>query len=390
MIAAETTEAAMSGTLIFWALFASIGLVVLNGFYVAYEFALLAAKRASFEGERDRRGTFVNRSARASLSDLSMQLAGAQLGITLASLALGRIGEPAFEALIEPVIGSYLAHDVAVGVSFTASLALFTFLHLVFGEMVPKNIALAAPDATLRWLVVPYRFYLLLFRPIVLFLNGISNLGVRVFGIEPRDELLSVHTPSELAAIVAHSREGGAIEADDAEMLHGAIDFARRTVSEIAIPIDGVASIHLGSSAIQLERIVAESEQDRILVFDSRSSNAEPIGYLHVRVLLDIENGQRSAPIPGTFVRKMAVVHGDRSLIETLRLLRRVRKQLAVVHLKDNEGNQKLAIVSVEQVVRALLRDPSAPVSETASGIDSHSVSDSGSDSVFGDSAGTL
>ncbi len=370
MIGAETTEG-MSGTLIFWALVASIGLVILNGFYVAYEFALLAAKRSSFEAEQDSRGTFVNASARASMSDLSMQLAGAQLGITLASLALGRIGEPAFEALIEPVIGSQLSHDVAVGVAFTTSLVVFTFLHLVFGEMVPKNVALAAPDATLRWLVIPYRMYLFVFRPIVQLLNWISNLGVRVFGIEPRDELLAVHTPSELAAIVAHSREGGAIEADDAEMLHGAIDFARRTVSEIAEPIADLASIHLGSSAIQLEQVVAESGKDRILVFDPTRS-VEPIGYLHVRVLLGIENGQRAAPIPGSFVRKMAVVDGDRSLIETLRLLRRVRRQLAVVHLSNDPSDDaatgdvqpKLAIVSVEEVVRALLRDPAEAESE--------------------------
>ena len=109
-------------------------------------------------------------------------------------------------------------------------------LHLIFGEMVPKNIALAAPDATLRWLVIPYRMYLFVFSPVVRLLNGMANLCSRAVGIQPRNELPSVHTVSELAAIVAHSTEGGVIDADDAEILQGVLEFAQRPVIDVATP----------------------------------------------------------------------------------------------------------------------------------------------------------
>ena len=186
----------VDGLAIGLALAVSLGLIVLNGFYVAYEFAVLAARRATFED--DGRASRIDAAARASLSDVSMQLAGAQLGITIASLALGRISEPALEVLIELVLGESVSPETARLIGVSVSLGVFTVLHLIFGEMVPKNIALAAPDATLRWLVIPYRFYLFLFRPVVRLLNGMANVSSRAVGIQPRDELKSVHTASEL------------------------------------------------------------------------------------------------------------------------------------------------------------------------------------------------
>lgn len=328
------------------ALVASVALIVLNGFYVAYEFAVLSAKRSRFEDDRP-----SSIAARASLSDVSMQLAGAQLGITIASLALGRISEPALEGVIEFALGETVSPDVARAIGITTSLAVFTFLHLVFGEMVPKNLALTEPDATLRWLVIPYRMYLLLFRPVVRMLNGLANLCSRAVGIQPRDELRSVHTASELAAIVAHSTEGGAIDADDAEMLQGVLEFAQRPVREIATPLPDHPSVNLGATVGQIERVVSSTGHGRILVLDP-GRGAAPVGYVHVRDLLEFDAGQRAAPLPSTHVRNMAVVQADRSLVEVLLQLRALKRHLAVVQAVEGP----IGIVSQEQVVRAIIQ----------------------------------
>ncbi len=328
------------------ALAAAIGLIVLNGFYVAYEFAILAAKRGNFEDDRP-----TSVAARTSLSDVSMQLAGAQLGITLATLALGHISEPALEGTIEYLLGDSVSEEMAKVIGISLALGIFTFLHLVYGEMVPKNIALAAPDATLRWLVMPYRLYLFLFRPIVRLLNGMANLCARAVGIQPRDELRSVHTASELAAIVAHSTEGGAIDADDAEMLRGALEFAQRPVGDIATPLRDHPSVNLGATVGQMERAISANGHGRILVLDPGRESA-PVGYVHVRDLLEVDPDRRTAPLPPTYVRNMAVVRAERSLVEVLIQLRSLKRHLAVV--QSVEG--PIGIVSQEQVVRAIIQ----------------------------------
>ncbi|MEM9561185.1 MAG: CNNM domain-containing protein [Actinomycetota bacterium] len=338
----------VNGLAIGVALAASIGLIVLNGVYVAYEFAVLAARRSSFEDEGRR--SRVNAAARASLSDVSMQLAGAQLGITMASLALGRISEPALEVVIELLIGDAVAPDTARYIGIGVSLGVFTVLHLIFGEMVPKNIALTAPDATLRWLVVPYRLYLFLFSPVVRLLNGIANVCCRLVGIQPRDELSSVRTATELAAIVAHSSAGGAIKADDAEILQGVLDFAQRPVGDIATALADQPSVNLGATVGQLERAVASGAGGRVLVIDPRRS--APIGYLHVRDLLELNPEHRWTPVPSGLVRNMAVVDADWSLVDVLVQLRRLRRPLALV----NAGEDPVGVVSQEQVVRALVQ----------------------------------
>lgn len=350
MVAAEE----LNVTAVTLALLASVGLIVLNGMYVAYEFAVLAAKRSSFD---DPRPTSVF--ARKALSDVSMQLAGAQLGITIASLALGRISEPALEGIIEYVLGTSVSPEMARAIGITTSLGVFTFLHLVFGEMVPKNIALAAPDGTLRWLVIPYRVYLFLFRPVVQFLNGISNLCSRAVGIQPRDELLSVHTAPELATILAHSAEGGAIDADDAELLRGALEFAQRPVGDIATPLPDHPAVNLGATIGQIERAMTSARRSsdgpsrlaRILVLDPGEGSA-PVGYIHVRDLLEFDADRRGVPLPSSHIRNMAVVRADRSLVDVLIQLRGLKRHLAVVQ----SPNGPIGVVSQEQVVRAIIQ----------------------------------
>jgi CBS domain containing-hemolysin-like protein len=344
-----TAETHVESSALGWYFAAAVLMILLNGLYVAYEFAILTAKRSTF-GAPDVAGRRTSRAALASMSDLSMHLAGAQLGITATSLVLGYVGEPAFATVIEAGLGSLVSESVARGVGIVASLTIVVFLHLVVGEMVPKNIALAAPDAAMRWLVLPYRAYLAVVRPFVMALNGMANLGCRLIGVEPTDELVAVHSVSELAVIVTHSSEGGAIEADEAELLTGALAFAQRPVGEVAAALSDLTVLRLGATVAQAERVVMASGRERVPI--GGTDPARPlIGYVHARDLLAVDPALRSAPIPTDLVRQMAIVRSDRSLVEVLRALRRVRRQLALVV----ENGEPIGIVSVEDVISALM-----------------------------------
>ena len=339
----------VSATTALWSFAAAAALIALNGLFVAYEFAILAAKRSIFESPR-RAHKRTSRAALASMSDLSMQLAGAQLGITMASLGLGYVAEPAFAAVVVALVGQALSPDVVHLVSVIVALAMVVFLHLVLGEMVPKNVALAAPEATTRWLVLPYRAYLALFRPFIRLLNGMANGGCRLLGVEPRDELVAVHSASELAAMVSHSSEEGAIGAGDAQLLSGALEFALRPVGDVATSLDELVTLRLGATAVQAERVVASSGQVRIPIV-GHDRQQRVIGYVHARDLLGIEPARRMSPLPASLVRNMAIVRRERSLIEVLRTLRRVQRQMALV-VADGEP---VGIVSVEEIMRALM-----------------------------------
>ncbi|MCP3987673.1 MAG: HlyC/CorC family transporter, partial [Actinomycetia bacterium] len=336
-------------------------LIGLNGVYVAYEFAILAAKRSTFSAPTEiKKRTSV--AALASMSDLSMQLAGAQLGITMASLALGFVGEPAFEAVISRALGSAFSEEMTHVVGIVGSLSIVVFLHLVLGEMVPKNIALATPDTTLRWLVLPYRAFLWLFRPFIRLLNGMANAGCRLVGVEPRDELVTVHSASELAAIVTHSRAEGTIEDEDADLLSGALHFAQRQVGEVATPLSELITMRLGATAAQAERVVTTSGRERIPIYGPEADGTLA-GYVHARDLFRLDPDQRLSPIPADMIRSMAIVSQDQPLIEVLRTLRRVRRQLAVVV----DGDEAVGIISVEDLVKALMEPTPAKAVEPRS-----------------------
>lgn len=339
-----------AGLSVGWSLFFAAILILLNGFFVAFEFATLAAKRSAFEAGAEL-GRRIPKAAIAAISDLSMQLAAAQFGITMATLGLGYVGEPVLAGLLEGLLDQALSEDITRVVSFVVALGIVSFLHLVIGEMVPKNIAIAAPEPTVRWLVLPARAYLTLFRPVVRSLNFLANAGVRMLGVEPRNELAESHSTAELATIVKVSSQGGGIEAESADLLRGALAFAERPVGEIANPLSEMATIRMGTTPAQAESVIVNSGQTRIPIVSPALGEARIVGYLHVKDLLDIPAEARTSPLPSSIHRPMAVVRGDRSLVQTLRTLRQMRRQMAVVVNDDGP----VGVVSVEEVIEALI-----------------------------------
>ncbi len=193
-----------------WLLLATVLLIAANAFFVALEFSVITSRREKLE-PLAAEGRVTGRLALKAVHELSIELAGAQLGVTMASLALGVVGEPTISRLLESVLEPLgLPHSVIRVIGFSVALALVSFLHLVLGEMVPKNIALAGPERILLALAIPNLLYTTPFRPIIVGLDKLANAGVRLFGIQPKSEFDTAHSAADLAAMLAESRDEGA------------------------------------------------------------------------------------------------------------------------------------------------------------------------------------
>jgi CBS domain containing-hemolysin-like protein len=342
-----------------WFLLLAVLLLVANGFFVAVEFALIASRRTKLETEAEA-GSITARLAVNATRELSLQLAGAQLGITMASLGLGAVAEPAVAHLVEDAIEPFaeLPSGVLHSVSFTVALTIVVFLHLVVGEMVPKNVALAAPEQTMRLLAVPNRIYVTLFGPVIRTLNALANAGVRVFGIEPRDELAMAHTADELSGMLAASREEGLIEELAHDLLSGALDFGERPVRSVMVPRERVVSVPRTATIEEAEALAVDSGISRLLVTGRDLDDI--VGFVHVKDLLTVLAGARRRPIPVSRIRRVLIVTPERPLDEVLVAMRRGRAHVAVVRA----SGRTLGVATLEDLVEHLvgdIRDESDP-----------------------------
>src|ERR671913_25403 len=287
------------------ALLATAVLLVANAFFVAVEFAVVATPRTKIEPLADR-GHRRARLALGAIRDLNPQLAGAQLGITMASLLLGFVAEPAFAHAIEDLLHPLGVPDgLSHGIAFALALALVSFAHMVVGEMIPKNIAIAQPDRTLLALAVPNRAYVTLFRPVIWALNASANGLVRLLGTEPVSEISAAHTADEIALMVGASRQEGLIEEVAHQLLTGGLD--------------------------------------------------DVVGFVHAKDLLAVPAEARGRPLPVRLVRRMLVLREAMTLEEALVAMQRARLHLALV--TGDEAGTTIGIVALEDVLEALVGD---------------------------------
>jgi CBS domain containing-hemolysin-like protein len=318
-----------------WPFVAIVVLLAVNGFFVALEFALLGSRQSRLEPLAEAGDKAAQRSLDA-MRDLSAQLAGAQLGITVASLILGLVGEPAMAHLLEPVVAlvPFVPDSWAHGVAGVIGLLIVVFAHMVLGEMVPKNLTLTHPEATLRLITLPNKAYLTLVRPLVWALNVLANLGVRAFGVEPRDELASAHTAEELALLVAASREEGTIQGFAADLLSGVLDFGGRPVSSVMVPRDAICAIPATASPAEAEAVVLDLGHSRLPVLGAGGID-DVLGFLHAKDLLHLPSTAAHQPMPPRLLRRMLVVPRERSMEDLLLAMRRSRVHFALVTEAD-------------------------------------------------------
>lgn len=328
-------------------------LLLANGFFVAVEFALIASRRTKLEAMAEQ-GSARARLAVGSMRDLNVQLAGAQLGITMASLLLGYVAEPTVAGLIERAVERFvtLPESVVHTLGFAVALTIVAFLHMVIGEMVPKNVAIADPERTLLALALPNRAYVTVFGPLLRALNRLSNAGVRLFGIEPRDELATAASADELAVMLGASRDQGLIEEVAHRLLTGALDLGDRSITTVMVPREGVVWLPRTATPAEAEALVVASGHTRLLVAGEQVDDV--LGFVHAKDLLTMSGAARSLPLPLGRVRRMLVLSAATSLDDALLAMQQDRLHVAVV---TDDAGRTLGIATLEDVIEALVGD---------------------------------
>ena len=335
-----------------WFLIAAVALLAANAFFVAAEFALVASRAPRLEagGADDR----ANRLALAAVRDLQRQLAGCQLGITMASLGLGYTAEPALAHLLESVIGRVadLPSGVVDTVSFVGALAVVVTFHMVLGEMVPKNIAISGPEAAVRVLAPVLRVYMTVLGPVIWALNVVSAGLVRMTGLRPVDEIDTVLTVNELHTLLAGARAEGVIEQTEHELLSGALRFRARSAGSLMVPRSRLVSVPRSTSVAGIESVVAASGHTRVPVWGSDPDDV--VGFVHAKDLLRMPTEGRDDPVPLELIRRMLVVGPDHPGRELMVWMRRSRIHIALVR---DDQSRVLGIVTLEDLLESLVGD---------------------------------
>ncbi|MHA6764650.1 hemolysin family protein [Streptacidiphilus sp. PAMC 29251] len=325
----------------------SILLVLGNGFFVGAEFALVSVRRSQVQPLAES-GNRRARTVLYALEHVSAMMAAAQLGITVCSLLLGALAEPVIARLLEGPAGalgipSGLTHPLA----YVIALAVVVFLHMVIGEMVPKNIALASPERAAIWLGPPLAWIARALRPVISFLNSFANLLLRLLGVEARDEVESVYTSEELAHLLQDSREAGLLGRGAQERLADALELGRRPIREVLMAREQLVSVDSSVTARQLEELAVGSGFSRFPVV---GGNGAFLGYLHVKDVLDLED--REAPVPQSLWRGILTLPDRTPLDDALGAMRRATSHLAAV--VDQDG-RPVGLVTMEDVLEELV-----------------------------------
>jgi CBS domain containing-hemolysin-like protein len=350
-------------------------LILVNALFVALEFALVGSRRTKLEAMADSGGRGASAALDAS-SDLTMQLAGAQLGVTMASLGIGFFGESVMSHLVESALGRVvtLPEGLSSAIGLVLGLGVVVFGHMVIGEVVPKNVSLSDPERALQLLAPVSRAYLRVFRPAVRLLQAMANAGMRLLHVEPVDELSSAHTAEELSVMLAQSHEEGLIQEFAHDLMAGVLDFGDRVASSVMVPRDQVRGLARTATVAEAEQLVVISGHSRLPVWDligrdgsgagaderapADRDGAVPldrvIGFVHAKDLLTLPEAIRDRPLPLRLVRRLLLVNEDRPLEDVLRSMRTARTHVALV--TDADGSS-IGILTLEDILESLVGD---------------------------------
>ena len=330
----------MSGMSTWLALAVSAGIVALSAFFVAIEFALVAARRHRLEEAAER--SLAARAALASARDLSLLLAGSQLGITLCTLALGAITKPAVHHMLTPLFTG-LPEVTADVIAFVLSLIVVTFVHLVVGEMAPKSWAIAHPERSATLLAIPMRGFMWLTRPVLVALNGAANWCLHRFGVEPLDEMSEGRGPDDLRQLLDHSARAGALDPARHERLAAALEVNVSPLRTIMRPITGLAEVPPEAGPADIARVAHETGHLRLVV----RADGRPLGVVHVRDAVTRPDGTTAADL----MRPVRTLSADTPIYAALSTMRESRNHLALV---EDDG-QLAGLVTLQDLLDRLL-----------------------------------
>ncbi|MET8700553.1 MULTISPECIES: hemolysin family protein [unclassified Kitasatospora] len=327
-----------------------------NAFFVGAEFAVVSVRRSQIEPLAEA-GNKRARTVLHALSNVSAMLAAAQLGITVCSLGLGALAEPTIAHLLEgpfDAIGipAGLQHPLAYGIA----LAVVVYLHMVMGEMVPKNMALAGPEKAALWLGPPLDRLARWLAPVISFLNTFANGVLKLFKVEAKDEVESVFTTEQLIYLLADSGDAGLLEKDRQERLEDALELGRRPLTDVLLTPEQLVTVDTKVTAAQIEELALRTGFSRFPVTDGDPAGHGYLGYLHLKDILDVEDP--TTPVPARLWRPITVLRGTMPLDDALGAMRRAACHLAAV--LDQDG-RTLGVVMLEDVLEELVGEVHDP-----------------------------
>jgi CBS domain containing-hemolysin-like protein len=331
-------------------LLAVFALVLANAYFVATEFALVAVRRSQLK-IWVREGRLGAPAAARAVEHLDDAIAATQLGITLASLALGWIGEPALAGLLEPTFtaaglgGFAYLHGATVLIAF----ALITFLHVVAGELAPKALALDRPGPVALACAGPLLVFGRAFRPALALMNGAGNFLVRRFGVSGVPSPHSIHSPEELSLLVDEAQAAGAIRSDTGRLLGNVFRLSRTRVRDVMVPRARIFSVPLGMELGALMELVRDQGYTRVPVHDRGLDH--PLGVLHTKDLFHLY-AERRLFILEDLLREVPDMPPDLSVLEALRRFRRRRAHMALVR---EAGGPVVGLVTLEDVLEEIV-----------------------------------
>lgn len=331
-----------------------IGLTVLllaaNALFVGSEFALLSARRSQIE-PRAADGSRAARITLQAMERLSLVMAAAQLGITICTLALGAVSEPVLAHLLEPGFEALRVPDGLVHpLAFVLATALIVYAHVVLGEMVPKNIALAAAERAALVLGPFMLAMVVVLKPFVVALNAMANGVLRLLRVEPKEEVASSFTHDEVAGMVAESRREGLLDEEEYDLLSGALEFNAGTVEQVLLPVADLVTVQVGCTVGDVEAACARTGYSRFPV--TPHDDGAPIGYVHIKDVLAVDEQQRAQPLQATQARPLATAGSSTSLLDALRTMQRRGSHMAQV---ADESGRFIGVVMLEDVLEELV-----------------------------------
>ena len=339
-------------------------LLAINGFFVSAEFALLASRRSRITALADD-GNRAAAAALASLRELSLTMAGAQLGITLASLALGAVAEPTIAHGLEGLLHrTGMPGDLAGALGLGIGLAVVTLAHTVLAELAPMSWAISHTEQSALLVARPFRLFTVALRPVIFALNAMANGVVRLLGQEPQNELALAHSPADLSLLLDESVAHGLLEPDQQELLSRAIDLDALDAEAAMVPRADIVAVDASTGIDELERVAGRTGRSRLPVYDGELDQLR--GVLHVKDLLAVEAEVRATVTAGGLARPTLVVPESRPVRELLVDMRARRQHVAIV--VDEYGGVS-GLVTMEDLLEELIGNVEDESDQSARGV---------------------
>jgi Hemolysins and related proteins containing CBS domains len=323
-------------------------LLLVNAFFVGAEFAVISARRSQIE-PRAENGSRAAKTALWAMEHATLMLATSQLGITVCSLLILNVSEPAIHHLLEiPLQLTGWPAEVVGTIAFVVALVVVSFLHVVLGEMVPKNISFSVPDRAVLILATPLVAIATVFKPVIWTLNATANVILRLFRVEPKNEATSAFTAEEVQTIIATSTREGVLT-DTTGTLTNAFDFTEKRVRDVMVALDALVTLPEDATPADVERAVAQHGFSRyVLVNDG----GEPTGYVHLKDVIDLRDDEFDEPVPPKRIRQLITLYRDAELEDALALMRRSGAHVARAF--DEHGVTR-GVLFLEDIIETLV-----------------------------------